>query len=353
MRTVYKNANNGTLDIIVEDEKIAYLGLTAEEGIDLKGDSVYPGLIDIHIHGCVGYDTMDQNGFDEMSAFLVKNGTTAWLPTTMTADMQAVKQIVNTLPQTKGAQILGYHMEGPYIAAKYKGAQKAEFIKLPDIDEFNTLRHIKMVTLAPELTGSLAFIQQCKSIVSIGHTDADYDTARTAILSGARCLTHTFNAMPPFHHRAPGPIGAAIEENIFVQVICDGIHLHKSVVLALYKLFGAERMILISDSMRACGMPDGNYEFGGQKIRVQGKIARTEDGTLAGSTSTLLDCVKKAIEFGIPYSDAFRMASQTPAALLGMKKGKLAVGYDADFISVGQNLTPTAVIVKGRRQIIS
>ncbi|MBR0278319.1 MAG: amidohydrolase family protein, partial [Clostridia bacterium] len=153
------------------------------------------------------------------------------------------------------------------------------------------------------------------------------------------------NAMTPFHHRNAGPIGAAIDENIDVQVICDGLHLHKSIITLLYRTFGADRMILISDSMRATGLPDGEYEFGGQMIDVKGGVARTKDGALAGSTSNLMDCVKKAIELGIPKLDAIKMATETPARLLGIKKGKIEVGYDADFVVVDNKMNIKSISI--------
>ena len=204
-----------------------------------------------------------------------------------------------------------------------------------------------MVTLAPELCGSDEFIKKCTSVVSIGHTDCDYNTACNAINSGAKCLTHTFNAMPPLHHRNPGPIGAAIDKNIYVQVICDGLHIHPSVIRTLYRLFGKERMILISDSMRATCLSDGEYEFGGQTITVTNGVARTPEGAIAGSTSTLIQCVKKAIEFGISEEDAFYMASRTPAVLMGENKGLIKEGFDADLISVDDNLNIDKVIING------
>ena len=155
-------------------------------------------------------------------------------------------------------------------------------------------------------------------------------------------------SMSPIHHRNPGPIGAAIDENIYVQVICDGLHIHKSVIKMLYRTFGAERMILISDSMRATGLADGDYEFGGQMISVKASVARTQDGAIAGSTSTLIQCVKKAIEFGIPETEAFKMASETPAKLLGIKKGKLEQGYDADFIAVDDDYNVVMIVIGGK-----
>ena len=333
---IYKNAKiSGEIkDIRIENGVFAEIGKIAESGIDLKGQTIIPGLIDIHTHGAMGVDTMDGKNIDKISEYLLKNGVTSWLPTTMTMDFEHIKRVTDTIPETKGAKILGYHMEGPYISAKYKGAQNEKYIKNPDIAEFESLKNIKMVTIAPELTGSMDFIKNCKAVVSIGHTDCDYETAMEAIKNGAKCLTHTFNAMPPLHHRNTGPIGAAIDENIYVQVICDGLHLHKSIIKMLYRTFGADRMILISDSMRATGLADGEYEFGGQIIDVKNGVARTKDGALAGSTSNLMDCVKKAIEFGIPKEDSIKMATETPANLLGIKKGKIEVGYDADFVTV-------------------
>ncbi|HAL63844.1 MAG TPA: N-acetylglucosamine-6-phosphate deacetylase [Clostridiales bacterium] len=333
---IYKNAKiNGEIkDIRIENGKFTEIGKINETGIDLQGQTVIPGLIDIHTHGAVGVDTMDGKDIEKISEYLLENGITSWLPTTMTVDMEDIKRVTDTIPETKGAKILGYHLEGPYISKNRKGAQNEKYIKNPDITEFESLKNIKMVTLAPELSGSMEFIQKCNAVVSIGHTDCDYETAVNAIKNGAKCLTHTFNAMPPLNHRNPGPIGAAIDENIYVQVICDGLHIHKSVITMLYRTFGADRMILISDSMRATGISDGEYEFGGQMIDVKNGIARTKDGALAGSTSNLMDCVKKAISFGIPKADAIKMASETPAKLLGVKKGKIEVGYDADFVVV-------------------
>lgn len=347
---IFKNCliNDSLTDIKTENGKIAELGKFDSNGIDLKGAKVFAGLIDIHSHGCIGYDTMDGNRLCEMSEYIAKHGVTSWFPTTMTMDMEAIKKVVNiNLPKCGGAEVLGFHMEGPYISKKYKGAQNEKYIKNPDIDEFETLKNIKMVTIAPELEGSMEFIRQCGAVVSIGHTDADYDCAYNAIKHGVKCLTHTFNAMPALHHRTPGPIGAAIDGNIYVQVICDGLHIHKSVIKMLYRTFGDGRMILISDSMRATGLDDGEYEFGGQEITVKNSVARTHDGAIAGSTSTLLQCVKKAIEFGIPEKSAFKMASETPATLLGINKGRLSEGYDADFIAVDENYGVIMTVIGG------
>lgn len=349
-KTILKNCcvNGEITDIIIENGKLAFIGRVSDNGTDIEGKKVYPGLFDIHAHGLCGFDTMDGgSAISEMSFELARRGTTSWLPTTMTVGMHLIKAAVSSIPQSKGTNILGYHLEGPYISEKHKGAQNSKFIKNPDLDEFHSLNNIKMVTIAPELPGGADFIAKCGCKVALGHTDCDYDTAVKAIDAGADCLTHTFNAMPPIHHRNPGPIGAAADKNIYVQVICDGIHIHPAVIRILYKLFGKERMILISDSMRATCLSDGEYDFGGQTIRVNGGVARTPDGAIAGSTSTLMDCVRKAVEFGIPEKDAFYMASRTPAVLMSENKGLVIPGYDADLLVINDDLSLDKVIIGG------
>ena len=347
---IFKNCNiNGEIkDIRTENGIIKELGNLRGEGTDLKGARVFAGLIDIHSHGCMGYDTMDGDKLNEMSVYLAQNGVTSWLPTTMTMDMETIKSIVNiNIPKTNGAEVLGFHMEGPYISKNRKGAQNERYIKAPDIEEFKSLENIQMVTLAPEQYRCLSFIKDCGAIVSIGHTDADYNCTMSAIEKGAKCLTHTFNAMPPLHHRDPGPVGAAIDGDIYVQVICDGLHIHKSVITMLYRTFGEDRMILISDSMRATGLDDGEYEFGGQRITVTNSVARTQSGAIAGSTSNLMQCVRKAIGLGIPEKAAFNMASKTPADLLGINKGRIDLGYDADFIVVDDEYNVAMTVKAG------
>ncbi len=344
--------NGKNTNITIENGRIAAFGEvnSAEESIDLMGFEVCPGLVDIHSHGCIGIDTMDVEGLDKMSVYQAENGITSWLPTTMTMDYGLIKRVTNRdISDIEGAEVLGFHMEGPYINKKYKGAQNEEFIKKPDIEEFKTLENIGMVTIAPELAGSMEFIKNCGTVAALGHTDADYETGVAAFESGARCLTHTFNAMPSFHHRNPSVIGSAIECDGYVQVICDGLHLHKSVVTALYRIFGSDRMVLISDSMRATGMNDGEYEFGGQTITVKDKVAKTGDGAIAGSTTNLFNCVKKAVEFGIPKAEAIKMATLTPANLIGATgKGRIEIGADADIIAVDDNMNLMFAMAKGR-----
>ena len=327
-------------DLVAEDGKIKSIGKCDLPGEDCEGYDLYPGLFDTHAHGCVGFDTMEimDGGLTEMARYEFEHGTTSWLPTTMTMDIDTIRAVVNRdLPREEGCcKIVGFHMEGPYIADKYKGAQNGAFIKSPTMAEFSTLRNIKKISLAPELDGAIDFIRECSAttdtVISIGHSATDYDTAIAAIENGVTSLTHTFNAMPPLHHRDPGPIGAAVEKGIYAEVICDGLHVSRAAILTLYRALGPDRMILISDSLRATGLGDGEFSFGGQKIIVKDGVARIEAGNLAGSTTPLFGCVKKAIEFGIPKADALKMASATPAACLGLKKGQMRVGYDAEFI---------------------
>ena len=346
---ILKNAviNGGVTDVTIEDGKIVSLQKTDKAGIDIKGNRLFPGLIDIHAHGCMG---LEVNGgeIEKLSCFEAQHGTTAWLPTTATVDFETVKNVLSgDTSGFCGAHVLGFHIEGPYISAKRAGAQDVKFIRRPDITEYRSLKNVKMVTIAPEVPGAIEFIKSCDAICSIGHTDCDYETAVLAIKAGANCLTHTFNAMPPMLHRAPGPIGAAIEKGIYAQLICDGLHVSKGAVWSLYKALGADRICLISDSISPAGLCDGEYESGGLPVTLKNNECRLKNGTLAGSTSFLLDCVKKAIGFGIPEGDVFKMATETPANLLGVNKGKIAVGYDADLIVLDSNYNLLKTIIGG------
>lgn len=335
-------------DIAVENGKIAGIGHFDGEGTDFGGAKIYAGLIDVHSHGCISHDTMEGH-LEEMAEYLLENGTTTWYPTTMTMSEEEIIAATSvSIDMKKGASIPGFHMEGPFINKKYKGAQNEAYILPPSMSLFNRCKNIKKVTIAPEAEGSLDFIRQCPAVVSIGHTDADYDTCMAAFAAGARSLTHTYNVMPGIHHRAPGPIGAGSDSpHVFAELICDGKHIHASAVRMLIKIFGKDRVILVSDSMKATGLEDGSYLFGGQPITVKDGTARTEGGNLAGSTSTLFECVKTAISFGIPEEDAVKMASENPARQMGLNKGKIEVGYDADFIIVDDAFNLIKAIARG------
>lgn len=336
-------------NIVIQNGKITALtDEISKKGLDAKGQRVIPGLIDVHTHGCIGYDTMDGN-FEPMCRYYAEKGTTSFLPTTMTMGYDSLMAVCNSKTDFRGANILGFHFEGPYINVKYKGAQNERYIKKPSVEEFRNFENVKMITVAPETDGCMEFIEEISKecVVSIGHTDCDYETAVKAIEKGAVSLTHTFNAMPPLHHRNPGPIGAGAENGIYAQIICDGFHISKPVILAAYKMFGPDRLTLISDSIRPAGLPDGEYESGGLAVRVENKSIRLLDGTIAGSYACLWDCVKKAVEFGIPFEDAVKMATQTPASCLGINKGKIADGYDADLLIINDDMEIENVIIGG------
>ena len=250
---------------------------------------------------------------------------------------------------TTNGTLLGRHGHALIEAGVYKfnislhsfeGGNDEHFYRyLAEVSDFADLAdRIAMMTVAPDVEGALSFIEEAPFRISLGHTAADYDTARAAFRAGADCMTHTFNAMSPLHHRDPAVIGAALTEGAFAQVISDGIHLHPATVLLLYRAFGSDRMILISDAISATGLSDGDYMLGGKRVLVRDGIARNEAGALSGSTVTLHDCVRRAISFGIPRDEALKMASLTPAAYLGVKKGKVAVGYDADLLVVDEEL---------------
>ncbi len=337
--------------LVIENGKIEKISTTPfENGEDLKGKRVIPGLIDVHTHGCNGMDTMDAD-LKPMCEFYAKHGTTSFLPTTMTLGTDSLLSVTEADTDFFGANILGFHLEGPFISKKYKGAQNEEFIRLPSLEEFEKYKNVSMISLAPELEGSCEFIREAskRCIVSIGHTNCDYETALDAIDAGALCLTHTYNAMPPLHHRNPGPIGAGFERGIYAQIICDGFHVAKPVVLATYKMFTADRMVLISDSIRCAGLADGEYESGGLKVYLKDSAARLADGTIAGSCAMLFDCVKKAVEFGIPFDDAVKMATETPAKMLGVNKGQIKEGFDADLIIIDDDFNLESVIIGGKK----
>lgn len=349
---VIKNAMlDGMLsDIKIENGKISGVGIFDDDEcvIDAEGKRVIPGLIDIHIHGFGGYDSSDMGKLNEISVNLAKSGTTAWLPTTMTDSIENLAKVTNQPVKTEGAEIIGFHVEGPFISKKRKGAQNEAFIKNPDVEEFKRLTNVSIVTVAPELSGAEEFIKNCGALVSIGHTDCDYDTAINAIDAGAVCLTHTFNAMPPLLHREPGPIGAATEKNIFAEVICDGRHVSKAAFLALYKMFSSDRLILISDAIRPAGLPDGKYNSGGLDVYMNEGRLTLCDGTLAGGSQSLLDCVKTAVSFGVDFFEAVKMATQTPAEMLKLSKGRVKKGYDADLVILNDDLTVNKTVIGGK-----
>ncbi len=347
---IIKNAllKTGIADILIENGTIKGIGkFDGDNCLDASGKRVIPGLIDTHMHGFGGIDTADVK-YNELSISLANNGTTSFLPTAMTLGFEDLLKITNADIKTDGAKILGFHLEGPYISAAKKGAQNEKYIVKPDAEQFKQFKNVLKITVAPEEDGVLEFIKNAGCHVSIGHTCCDKATALKAIDAGADCLTHTFNAMPPLHHRDPGPIGAAIERNIYVEVIGDGMHVDKAVVLMLYKTFGSDRMIIISDTVRPAGLPDGKYDSGGLDVYLENGVITLGDGVIAGGSNCLLKNVKTVTEMGVDFYEAVKMATETPAKYLGVNKGVVAEGYDADLVILDDDFNAEHVIIGGR-----
>ncbi|MBP3412725.1 MAG: N-acetylglucosamine-6-phosphate deacetylase [Oscillospiraceae bacterium] len=343
--------------------------LTADEAdaIDLEGAFVIPGLIDVHTHGNSGEDFSDGSyeGLVKMAAYYAKQGVTSFAPASMTLPYEVLGKAFATArtfvdAELPGVSVLrGIQMEGPFFSEKKKGAQNGAYLRNPDFQAFRKLYEdcgglIAIVDVAPELPGSVEFIEQAKELctVSIAHTDADYNEAAAGVKAGVTHLTHTFNAMSPIHHRKPGVIAAASEdERVSAEIISDGLHVHPAGVRLIFRLFGAERMVLVSDSLRCCGMPNGEYELGGQPVFLENGLARLTDGTIAGSAIDLYECMLRAVSFGIPREDAIRAATYNPARQIGAldQVGSIADGKVADFILCDEDLNRTAVYLAGQK----
>lgn len=336
--------------------------------LDASGCYVIPGLVDVHFHGCVGEDFSDASpeGLQRMADFELSQGVTYICPAGMTLPEDQLTAICRNAAAHRaknagGAQLVGLHLEGPFLSTAKKGAQNGDFLHDPDSAMLRRLQKaaegcVKLVTVAPEQPGAMDFIRAAVAdgiAVSVGHTTADYDTAAAAFAAGADHATHLYNGMPPLHHRSPGVIGAAFDDpKVQVELICDGIHIHSSVVRATFRLFGAERVILISDSLRATGMPDGQYPFGGQEIEVHGNRATIlgHPETLAGSVTSLMGCLRQAVAFGVPLADAVRAASYNPARSIGIDRqaGSLDTGKEASLILLDQeDLSIRAIVFQG------
>ncbi len=356
-------------DLITSGDRIARIapsGIeTGEEVLDASGCYVVPGLVDIHIHGAAGSDLCDgtAQAVDAIASYLGEMGVTSFLGTSMafgeerlTAIFESVRPLVGA--DRGGAVLRGINMEGPFFSPEKKGAQAKEHLADPDIGLFDRLfeasgRNVRLVDVAPELPGALPFIEHAarRCWVSLAHTAADYEQARAGFRAGADHVTHLFNAMPPFGHREPGVVGAAADLAAYVELISDGVHVHPAMVRAVFQLFGAERVCLISDAMSACGMPDGSYELGGQAVRVEQGRAALADGTIAGSAACLTDCVRRAVSFGVPLEDALRAATANPAKSVGLygEVGSLSEGKRADLLVLDKGLNLKAVVLGGQR----
>ena len=330
-----------------------------EKVIDAEGLLVLPGLVDIHSHGAAGEDFSDGNpeGLKKILQYEKRCGITSYCPTSMTFPKERLRQIFASIKgaQTEeGAKVVGINMEGPFLDPVKKGAHVEEWIAAPDAAFVRELNQdvdglVRLVTLAPNMDGAEEFIKEMHEevCISLGHTAADYDCASGAMKLGAHHVTHLYNAMQPFGHRAPGLIGAAMDDpECMVELICDGYHIHPSAIRAAFRMFGPERVILISDSMRATGMKNGTYELGGQEVTVKDRKAVLKDGTLAGSATNLYGCMCKAVEFGIPLEQAIMAATANPARSIGIfdRVGSIRIGKQADLLLVSENLELKRVI---------
>jgi N-acetylglucosamine-6-phosphate deacetylase len=348
-------------DLFVEGGRIVEDGSEVGDGevVDAEGFYVLPGLVDVHSHGAVGRDFSDGDGdgLREILRYEREHGVTSYCPTSMTLARGELLRVFDCAREVCAdghqgmAEVVGLNMEGPFLAAGKKGAHKEAYIVSADVSFFRECNRrsgglIRLVTLAPETEGALDFIQEVKgeTNVSLGHTAADYETAKKGFEVGAVHVTHLYNAMLPFSHREPGLIGAAMEADCMVELISDGVHIHESVVRATFRMF-PNRVVLISDSMRATGLEDGTYDLGGQEVTVKGKVARLADGTIAGSVSNLYDCMRSAISFGVAPEEAIAAATQNPAKSIGMyhEIGSLTPGKRADILLADQDFRLRAV----------
>ena len=354
--------------VYTEEEKPQF---GEKEVLDGEGAYAIPGLIDLHCHGCKGDDLCDgtEEAIERIAQYEASIGVTAIAPATMTLPVEELKQILSVAAKykkngtsPKAADLVGINMEGPFISKVKKGAQDERNIIPCNVEIAEQFLEasdglVKFIGIAPEDNEDyLEFIEEMKGKVniSLAHTNADYDTAKKAFDAGANHAVHLYNAMPAFTHRAPGVVGAVYDgKHVMAEIICDGIHIHPAMVRATFEMMGADRMILISDSMRATGMPDGQYTLGGLDVKVVGKRATlVSDGAIAGSATNLADCMRTVVkEMQIPLETAIACATINPAKSLGIddQYGSIKAGKKADIVLLKDNLDLQAVVKDGVR----
>ena len=370
-----KNCNIIYLDkiekgsVLVENGKIKEINpsnVNDTEVIDAEGLYLSPGFIDVHIHGAGGCDTMDGTveSINTIAKTIVQHGTTSFTPTTMTVaaeDIRKSMEVIKKLKEegTEGANVLGAHLEGPFISPKAIGAQNPNFLLAPSVENYNKIvgdysDAVVSITMAPEVEGAKELIKYLSDngvTVSMGHTKATYDEAMEGIKCGCCHSTHLFNAMTPFAHREPGVVGAIFDSEITTETISDGIHISYPALRTAYKQKGTDKVLLVSDAMEACGMPDGQYSLGGQDVIVKNGAARLLDGTLAGSVLTLDKAVKNIYNnSNYPLNEVVRMATYNGAKHCHVEdhKGLIKEGYDADLILFNEDIEIQKVFVNGK-----
>lgn len=329
--------------------------------IDAAGAYISPGFINEHVHGCDGFDTMDDDAesLPHIALCLAKTGVTSFLPTTMTHDpekiAQSLQRIRENMQNSPGAEVIGCHMEGPFINPMYKGAHDERYIVEPDfslIQDYTDV--IKIITVAPEMVADDTFIQKCRAagiLLSLGHSGAGYEDAVAAMDHGFCRVTHICNALQVLNHRQPGVMGAALDRDVICELIADNVHVHPAMQRIICRAKGMDHIVLITDSMRACMLGDGEYELGGQKVIVSDQVARLENGVIAGSVLTMNRAVKIFKDNNrISLCDVIQTVTLNPAKELGIygEKGSLEPGKQADIVIFDQNIEIKATFVKGK-----
>jgi N-acetylglucosamine-6-phosphate deacetylase len=365
--------------IIVEGSQVAGVGHRDEIRIPpgaidclATGLTVIPGFVDLHIHGAGGHDVMegDESSLDRIASTVARHGTTSMVAATVTAPVeQTCRSLENIAQYIRGhekpspggrptAEILGIHLEGPFISPARRGVHPAGAIARPSVEMFRKFvkaadGFLKILTLAPELPGALELIESAVAagvLAAMGHTDADFDQARAAIRAGARHAVHTYNAMRPFSHRDPGILGAIMTDpEVTAEIIADGVHVATAAIQVLIGAKGFDTVLAVSDGMAATGMRDGNYRLGDFEVMVKGGVARNSEGKLAGSTLTLDHALRNLVGMGVPLLEAVRMATLLPARRLSMagRKGVIAAGSDADLVALTPDLRVQWVMTRG------
>ncbi len=351
-------------DVLIEDGRIAAVGkcLKGAKKIDACGALLAPGFVDLHIHGCAGDETMDGGSAVKcMAAWLPRTGVTAFLPTTMCDSLentrQALAAVKLAMDEPEGAIVLGTHLEGPFLNASRKGAQPERYVKNPSLDAYARIVEgyealPRVLTVAPEVDGAMELIEILKDKLALsgGHTDATAEQFLEAVDAGITQVTHLFNAMSPFTHRAPGVAGAALSDpRVRVQLIADLVHLHPVALKVAWRCKGAVGCLLITDAMAATGMPDGDYRLGANLVQVRSSVARLENGALAGSTLTMDRAVRNMVKaVGVPEAEALRMASEYPCDAIGEKeRGRIEPGMLADLVLLDGDYTPLLTVARG------
>ena len=368
---VFVNGEFKNIDLEINDGKFSKLAenIQGKDVIDFDNSENYifenclilPGFVDIHTHGAVGFDFCDasSDNMNKMAEFYIKSGTTSLLPTIVTTSEEEYEiQIPKILENiNESSPFIGINLEGPFINKGKKGAHNEKNIRDIDMSFARKLydlgkNQIRLMTAAPELENfnELVNFSKNKFLISMGHTNCNIDEARDAINMGVRSVSHLFNAMEPMHHRKPALVGAALEFPLYKELICDGIHIHDAILKGLYRGYSDE-LIIVSDSMSACGLGDGSYLLGGLDVTVKNKKATLKDGTIAGSVNTLFDGIKHLVKIGIKLEEAIKSATIIPAESINMENqiGSIKTGLKADFIVCDKNLNILSVFKNGKK----